>query len=92
MAKKSKLSFSLSTQNSDDLKYISHRLGVSRSALVDGVLSGALSDMMKVVDSLPQTPPETNDELESCVKRLRGASIQVVGARIQSLKESLDAL
>ena len=89
MASITRLTFSLSSQTAEDLTHISQKLGVSRSGLVDGVLSAACADMVKVVDLLPESAQEASEDPQDLTRRLRGASVEVVNNRIQSLTEIL---
>lgn len=59
-----------------DLDIIATRLGVSRSALVTNLLLPGISDLITLLDLLPDEPSE-NDLL-----RARGKSVELIGARI----------
>lgn len=65
----------------DDLRSCSYRLGISRSALVSYILSGALGDLLSVLEEVPHTGATDGD-----IKRARGKSEQLVAERISQLK------
>jgi len=84
-----KMTFSLSPETVMNITAISQRLGVSRSGLVDQLLSGACTDMARVLDTMP-TPPENGTETDRI--RLRGESVKVLQARVDELRGKIDDL
>lgn len=74
-----KLSVSLASHLVDDLDVLSARLGVSRSAIISGVLAEPLHAARVVLEAIPldQTPGDA--------VRMRGDSIEIVQARLASL-------
>lgn len=81
-----KLSFSLSPETAERLERVSGYLQVSKSALVDQLLSGATADMCSALDLLPNNPENVT---EGDMVRLRGGSVAIVQSRIDDLKEQL---
>lgn len=81
-----RVSVSLPTSLVDDLAYLSGRLGVSRSALISQLLSGAASDLRKLLEQVPLNPTPED------MVRFRGSSVNVVRERIESVKELGDDL
>jgi len=70
-----------------DLTFVSSRMGVSKSALITEILVENLQDLKTMFEGLPPDPDFT-DEL--VLKRLRGASIEVVKDRIKGAKGLLN--
>ena len=60
---------------------ISKKIGVSRSAFVNELLKGTLGDMWEAIKHLPEEPT-VND-----MNRLRGASIALVGKKMEEFGE-----
>jgi hypothetical protein len=73
--------FSLSVQTSDDLRKASAQLGISRSALVEQMLSAGLSDLLRVLAQIPSSGSLTSGD----AKRLRGESVRVIEDRLSEL-------
>lgn len=79
-----KISVSISAPLVDDLQYLSARLGVSRSALITELLGEALPALASVLRMVPEgaSPEEA--------KRLRGASVGVIRARLAEAQRAAD--
>lgn len=75
-----KIALSLSPGVVTDLDYISGRLGISRSALVDNLLTESLPVMRKLFEQIPYSPNQLD------VVRARGQSQAIVEERIQELQ------
>lgn len=80
MSKSRKVSLSLDAYLVDNLDYLSSRMSVSRSALVTQLLLGAVEHMRRLAEAIPPNPTPAD------LVRMRGASIEEVRARIESLK------
>lgn len=76
------ISFSEDTLN--DLDYLASRLGVTRSALVNSMLSDTVSDLRQLVEEVQENP--TQDDL----KRFRGKSADIVNQRVHRLRQQVD--
>lgn len=74
-----KLSVSLSADLVDDLDVLSTRMGVSRSAIISGVLAEPLHAARVLLDTIP------GDHAPGDTVRMRGDSIEIVQARLASL-------
>lgn len=64
-----------------DLDHVAARLGVSRSALVSGLLGDVLPDMRTVLDAIPLSPEPLD------MVRFRGASADIVRKRLDEVQE-----
>lgn len=64
-----------------DLDHVAARLGVSRSALVSGLLGDVLPDMRTVLDAIPLSPEPLD------MVRFRGASAEIVRKRLDEVQE-----
>lgn len=83
-----RVSMSLPPDLVADLTYVSHRLGVSRSALVSGILREATDSIVPLLRTLPEEPTEAD------ALRFRGESQRVVNDRVDGvlrLREDLFA-
>lgn len=76
-----KISVTVSPEVLADLDHVTKRLGVSRSALVSGLLGDLLPDMRSVLDAVPLSPEPLD------VVRFRGASAGIVRKRLEELQE-----
>ena len=79
MNKTAKISVSLPADVVDNLNYMSHRLGVSRSAIISEMLGESLSDAVRLVKLIPPNPTPAD------VLRMRGDSEELVRQRLASL-------
>lgn len=82
----SKISITLPPDLVSDMDYIAGRLGVSRSALIAGILPESLHLMRGMLEQVPLNP--TPDD----VLRFRGESADLVRQKIDSLKDLGDDL
>jgi len=82
MAKVRRSTFSLSVQTSDNLRSASSQLGISRSSLVEQLLSAGLTDLLRV---LAQIPAGDGPLTAGDAKRLRGESARVIEDRLSEL-------
>lgn len=80
MSSMSRVSLTIPAKVVSDLKYIAKRLGVSRSSLVADLLSEPSSDLRRLLEGLPDAPTASD------VVRFRGASVDIVHQRLESLK------
>lgn len=80
MANLKKVSLALSQPIVDDLDYVSGRLGVSRSALVNSMLTEAIPTMRKMLEQIPLSPTPAD------VVRFRGESAKIVEDRLADLQ------
>jgi len=83
MPKISRLSISVPPELASDLNYVHRRLSVSKSALVTSLLQDGLRDFRMLLESLPESPADED------IIRFRGASAEMVLARIASLSGDL---
>lgn len=79
-----KLSISVPDSMVSDLNYVSHRMGISKSALVSNLSADPIHDMREILESLPENP--TPDE----ILRSRGASVDMVKKRISNLNQLVE--
>lgn len=79
MNKTSKISVSLPADVVADLDYMSHRLGVSRSAIIAEMLGESLADAVRLVKLIPPNPTPAD------VLRMRGDSEELVRQRLASI-------
>lgn len=89
MAAVTRMTFSLSPDTAMHLSAISGRLGISRSGLVEQLLSGACADLVEVLDLMP-TPSDGFSKEEAI--RLRGRSAELLQRRLDDLQGKVDDL
>lgn len=82
----SKISVTLPPETLATLDQVAGRLGVSRSALISGLLDEMLSTFRPFLDHVPLNPTEA-DKL-----RFRGESEDMIRQRLESLKGMVDDL
>ena len=82
----SKISVSLPAELVSDLDYLASRTGVSRSALIGGLLREAASEVRKILELIPPNPTPAE------MLRMRGQSEEAIRARLESLKGMTDDL
>ena len=80
MAHLKKVSMALTPSIVDDLDYVSGRLGVSRSALVNSLLAEAIPPMRELLERIPLSPTPAD------VVRFRGESAKIVEERLTELQ------
>lgn len=80
MANLKKVSLALSPPIVDDLDYVSGRLGVSRSALVNSLLAETIPTMRQMLEQVPLSPTPAD------VVRFRGESAKIVEDRLAELQ------
>jgi hypothetical protein len=81
MSQMKRVSFTVPPQLVDDLGYLSERLGVTRSAIISDLMLDPLHDLRGLVEMIPaKATPED-------VKRMRGASVDLVTERLASLRK-----
>lgn len=81
-----KISITLSPDLVDDLAYLVRRTGVSRSALISGLLGDALPPMRELLEQVPIDPTPAD------VVRFRGSSAAIVRERLDSVRSLADDL
>lgn len=86
MSRIRKVSLSLDSSLVANLDYLSARMGVSRSALVSQLLVDGVEHMRRLVELIPPNPTPAD------LVRMRGESVDVVKARLDSLKGLSDDL
>lgn len=84
-----RMTFSLSPNTAMNLDAISGRLGISRSGLVEQLLSGACDDLVQVLDLMP-TPSDGFTREEAI--RLRGRSADLLQRRLDDLQGQVNDL
>lgn len=82
----SKISVTVPPELVADMDYVASRLGVSRSALIAGILPEALHSMRSMLEQVPLNPSPDD------VLRFRGESAELVRQKIDSLKDMGDDL
>lgn len=80
MANLQKVSMALDPTIVADLGYLCARMGISRSALVNNLLSEALPVMRSLLEQVPLSPTPAD------VVRSRGESAKIVATRIADLQ------
>jgi hypothetical protein len=78
-----RVSYSLPRSVADDVSYCAERLGVSRSALTAELLEYACGPLSELLRETPKHPTPAD------VKRLRGASLDLVKTRVATAMEWL---
>jgi len=68
----------------DDLDYVASRMGVSRSALLSNIAGAAAKDLRTLLEGVPMAPTEVD------TKRFKGASIELVRERLETLEDMQD--
>lgn len=86
MPKLQKVSLALDPGVVLDLGYLTGRLGISRSALVNNLLAEAVPAMRKLLEQIPLSPTPAD------AIRFRGESIKIVDERIAELQGIADDL
>jgi hypothetical protein len=86
MAHLQKVSLALDPVVVSDLGYIATRLGVSRSALVNNLLTESIPTMRKFLEQVPLSPTPAD------AVRFRGESAAIVQERIADLQGIADDL
>lgn len=81
-----KISVTIPPDLVDDMDYVAARLGVSRSALIAGILPESLHLMRSMLEQVPLNPSPDD------VLRFRGESAELVRQKIDSLKDLGDDL
>ena len=76
-----KISITIPVQMREDLEYIASKMGVSKSALLTSLSAEPLSDLAKLISSVPENPTQEQ------VLRLRGASVDLIEQRMDSLRK-----
>ena len=80
MSQTRKISVSLSAQLVDDLDYMSARMGVSRSAIIDNIMGEVLGETRRLFEMIPPNPTPAD------IVRMRGESVDVIRQRLASLQ------
>lgn len=86
MPKLQKVSLALDPGVVLDLGYLTGRLGISRSALVNNLLAEAVPAMRKLLEQIPLSPTPAD------AIRFRGESMKIVDERIAELQGIADDL
>lgn len=79
-------SFSLPPELIGDLDFVSKRIGISRSALVAGILKEACQPMVALIREIPEEPTASD------AVRFRGESQRVVNERVDAVLRLRDDL
>jgi hypothetical protein len=79
-----RVSFSLPRDVVADVSYCAERLGVTRSALVAEMLAASCQPLGELLRETPSHPSPAD------VKRLRGASLELVKTRVAAAMEWLE--
>lgn len=75
-----RMSFTVPPSLRADLDYLSHRMGVTKSALVSELLGPPLGDLRSLMEMVPENPTDED------VLRARGKSNELILKRLQSLR------
>lgn len=89
MSQMKRASFTLPPEVLDQLAYVSSRLGVSKSSIVGDVLAQSLGPLSELIRALPEGADADAGE---AVRRLRGASGEVIRERLDHLRDVLDSI
>lgn len=89
MANMKRVSFTLPPEVVDNLNFISHRLGVSKSSVVGDLLGKGLSPLAELLRVMPADATAAPDDV---VRRLRGASGEQIRGQLDHLREVFDQL
>ena len=76
-----KVTISLPPQLNADLGYLSHRMGISKSALLANISTEPISDMRKLLEDIPENPSAAD------IVRSRGASKSIVEKRLSEIMQ-----
>lgn len=77
-------SLTLPAETLEDVKFVSRRLGITRSALISELLVDVLGPLKSMLLCIPEDPADMSPD---DVKRLRGESADIIRSRIKELKE-----
>lgn len=83
--------FTLPCKLATDISYVARRLGLSQSALLSTLLAEPIADISKLVAVLP-IDQTSEPVVSSVVQRLRGASVDILKARIHEALEAARTL
>lgn len=78
-----RLSISCPQALASDLNFVSRRLSISKSAIVTTLLQEGLRDFRMLLESLPPDPDDKD------MARFRGASAEMIVARMQSIVDDI---
>ncbi len=78
-----RLSISLTEETAGRIDRVCSFLGISKSALLEQLLSVATGDMCRVLDALPE---KAEDLSQGDLLRFRGGSVAVLQNRVASLR------
>ena len=78
-----RVTLSLPVDLVDDLAYVHHRVGVSKSAFVSSLLGECVHDLRRLLEELPDQP--SNDDL----LRFRGASAALAEERVRFYRDQM---
>ena len=81
-----KISISVPVSMREDLEFIAAKMGVSKSALLTSLSAEPLSDLAKLISLVPDNPTQEQ------ILRLRGASVDLIEQRMESLRKLDDDL
>jgi len=84
-----RVTISLDPDVDNDLKYVSHRLGITKSGLVSDLLFEAVGHMAIMLRAIPEDATNLG---ANEVKRMRGLSADLVREQIQKVRDLDDDL
>jgi len=84
-----RVTFSIDAEVDDNLKYVSRRLGISKSGLVSDLLGSGVGHMAEMLVAIPE---DATDLGSGELKRMRGLSADLVRDQIQKLRDLDDDL
>ena len=85
--KNQRISLSIPSQLSSDLGHIARQLGMSKTALIVGLLHDLSEPLIECVGLIP-----LEGEPDDQVMRMRGRSVDLIGARIAELNIAAEQL
>ena len=80
-----RVTFVLDKHTAEDLAYLSHRMGQSRSALVREVLAAPVAGMAEMLRSVPDNP--TPADVRQLALTGLGMAEEMVGPELEKLRE-----
>lgn len=75
-----RMSFTVPPSLRTNFDYLSSRLGVTKSALLTGLISAPLRDLRSLMETVPDNPTKED------VLRASGRSNELIAARLRSLR------
>lgn len=83
MAKKRRVSATLTDEELEQLEFIADRFGFTKSAVVSGIVSEALPNMYAMVEA--SVPRSKKEKPQKTMKRVRGVSADLLAESIREI-------